>query len=117
MSEENQINANSSKEEVVEYLFIKLNIKEEIKQKIIMEDISGDVLYDLDDRDLKYLGFGTGPRRNFKNLLAEIKENFGEKRIDKKISINSSQQEIAEFFQNNLNYIGKLSNNKMVKNY
>ena len=110
MKEEKQINTNSSKEEVSEYLFKKLKIKKETKDKIIEEDISGDILYDLDDADLKHLGFGLGPRKNLRYLLQEIKENFGENQIDVKINKNSSYLEVESFFKNNLNYIGNLNN-------
>ena len=109
MSAENPINANSSKEEVAEYLFTKLNLKEDVKKKIIEEDISGDVLYDLDDKEFKKLGFKVGPLKNLKILLTEIKENFGEKQIDEKITKNSTSQEVADFFKNSLNYTGDLN--------
>ena len=39
MSETNQINASSSKEEVAEYLFKKLNLKEEVKKKKLLRKI------------------------------------------------------------------------------
>ena len=61
MIEEIQITANSSKEEVANYLFNKLGLKQEVKTNLIKEDISGDVLYDLDDKDFKKLGIKLGP--------------------------------------------------------
>jgi len=56
MSEVNSITAESSKEEIAEFLFKKLSLKEEVKNNYIKADISGDALYDLNDKELKKLG-------------------------------------------------------------
>ena len=110
MSEEASITANSSKEEVAEYLLKKLNLKEEVKNKIINEDISGDILYDLDDKDFKNLGIKVGPLKSLKTLLQDIKKSFGEKEIKEKINKNSTSEEVADFFKNSLNYTESTNN-------
>ena len=59
---EDIINIDSSKEEVANFLEKEFKIKEDVKNNFIKEDISGDVLYDLDLKELrsscnKYTGF------------------------------------------------------------
>lgn len=53
---ENIINIDSSKEEVANFFEKKFKIKEDIKNNFIKEDISADILYDLDDKEFKSLG-------------------------------------------------------------
>lgn len=60
MKEQKLINANSSKEEVADFFVKKFDIKEEVKNNLIKEDISGDILLDLDKNDFKKLGMGLG---------------------------------------------------------
>lgn len=114
MSDINPINENSSKEEVAEYLSKKLKFKEEDTQKFIKEDISGDVLYDLEENDLKNFGLKVGPLKKLKTFVKEFKEKFGEKfeanKIDEKITKNSSSEEVTAFFKKCLNFSGNLNN-------
>lgn len=110
MSSQDSINSNTSKEEVGNYLFTKLDLKEEVKTNIIKEYISGDVLYDLDDKDFKELGLKVGPIKRLKLILQEIKGIFGEKQMNEKITKNANSQEVNDFFRNSLNFTGNLDN-------
>jgi len=110
MSEENSITANSTKEEVSEYFAKKFRIKEEAKNNIIKEDISGDILKDLDDKDFKKLGIGLGPLKKINAFLKDNKDKIGEKEIKEKITIISSSEEVSNFFKNCLNFSGEINN-------
>ena len=109
MSEEDSITANSTKEEVSEYFAKKFRIKEEAKNNIIKEDISGDILKDLDDKDFKKLGIGLGPLKKIQAFLKDNKDKIGEKEIKEKITIISSSEEVSNFFKNCLNFSGELN--------
>ena len=110
MSEENSITANSTKEEVSEYLAKKFRIKEGAKNNIIKEDISGDILNDLDDKDFKKLGIGLGPLKKIQAFLKDNKDKMGKKEIKEKITIISSSEEVSNFFKNCLNFSGEINN-------
>ena len=75
-SEELKINAESSKEDVANFFAKEFKIKDDQKNKIISEDISGDVLYDLNDSDFKKLGVKLGPLKNTKKSFKIIKINL-----------------------------------------
>ena len=106
------INVDSSKEEVADYFSKYITRDPEVPTKIINNDISGDVLCDLEEKDLKDLQFKLGPRKKILNILnsEDIKKKFGNKQINEKITKNSSSKEVAEFFKNSLNYEGNLNN-------
>ena len=110
MSKEDLITVNSSKEEVADYFVKKFRIKEDAKNNFIKEEISGDILYDLDDKDFKKLGIGLGPLKKVQTFLKENKEKFGEKEITEKITIISKPEEVSDFFKNCLNFSGDLNN-------
>ena len=110
MTDEITINIESSKEDVADYFFKKFKLKEDIKNNLIKEDISGDVLYDLDDTDLKNLGFKVGPLKKMKTFLKENEDKFKERQITEKITSNSSYEEVESFFKNCLNFSGNLNN-------
>ena len=109
MSEGDSITADSSKE-VAEYFTKKFRIKEEAKNNIIKEDISGDILKDLDDKDFKKLGIGLGPLKKIQSFLKDNKDKIGEKEIKEKITILSPTEEVSNFFKNCLNFSGELNN-------
>ena len=110
MTDEITINIESSKEDVADYFFKKLKLKEDIKNNLIKEDISGDVLYDLDDTDFKNLGLKLGPLKKVKTFLKDNQDKFKEKQINEKITSNSSCEEVESFFKNCLNFSGNLNN-------
>ena len=104
------ITAQSSKEDVGLYLVKTLNLREEIKDIIIKEDISGDILFELTDEDYKLIGIKPVPMRKIKGLLEKIKDKFGEKNYTEVISIYSDSNEVSEFFKKSLNFNGDLNN-------
>ena len=109
-SEELKINAESSKEDVANFFAKEFKIKDDQKNKIISEDISGDVLYDLNDSDFKKLGVKLGPLKNIKKFLQDNKDKFGEKQINERITSNSKPEEVSTFFETCLNFRGELNN-------
>ena len=104
------INSNSSKEDVANYFEKNCKIKEDVKKNMIKEDISGDILFDLDDNDFKALGIKVGPLAKIKKFLKENKDKFEEKQINEKITAKSNPTEVAEFFKKCLNFNGELNN-------
>ena len=55
------ISADSTKEEVANYFLKECGIKEESKNNLLNQDISGDILLDLTDADFKSFGIKLGP--------------------------------------------------------
>ena len=104
------ITVESSKEDVGNYIMKNLNLKEEIKNIIIKEDISGDVLIELTDEDYKSLKIKVVQMRKIKQFVEQNKDKFGEKKFTEVISIYSDSNEVAEFFKNSLNFEGNLNN-------
>ena len=93
------ITVESSKEDVGNFLVTNLKLKEEIKNIIIKEDISGDVLLDLEEEDYKSIGIKVIQMRKIKGFIEQNKDKFGEKHFTEVITINSSSNEVAEFFE------------------
>lgn len=108
MDEQITINSNSSKEEVSDYFVKKFGINEEIRNNLINEDISGDILCDLDKDDLRRLGLKIGPSKKILIFIRDNKDNFEEKKIDKKITVKSTPDDVKNFFINRLNFKGNL---------
>ena len=104
------ITAESSKEEVGNYLVETLKLKGEIKDIIIKEDISGDILLEITDEEYKSIGIKPVQFRKIKGLLDKIKDKFGEKHYTEVISIYSNSNDVSEFFKKSLNFEGDLNN-------
>ena len=104
------ITAESSKEEVGDFVVTHLKLKAENKDIIIKEDISGDVLLDLEENDYKEIGNKVIQMRKIKAYLDQNKDKFGEKHFTEVISIYSDSNEVAEFFKKSLNFEGNLGN-------
>jgi hypothetical protein len=104
------ITVESSKEEVGNFIVTTLKLKEEIKSLIIKEDISGDILADITEEDLKSIGIKVIQARKIKAFIDQNKDKFGEKKFTEIISIYSDSTEVSEFFKNSLNFEGDLNN-------
>ena len=104
------ITVESSKEEVGNFIVTTLKLKEEIKSLIIKEDISGDILADITEEDLKSIGIKVIQARKIKAFIVQNKDKFGEKKFTEIISIYSDSTEVSEFFKNSLNFEGDLNN-------
>ena len=107
---EEMISSESSKEDVANFFVKKSYIKEEEKNNLIKEDISGDVLLDLEDMDFKTLKLKLGPLKKIKNFIKENKDKFKEIQINEKITAKSKPEEVAQFFEKCLNFKGELNN-------
>ena len=97
----------STKEEVAEYFLKNCKITEENKKTLINEDISGDVIFDV---DFKSLGIKTGPLMRIKKFLKENKDKFKEKQIKERITAKSKPEEVKHFFEKCLNFTKDLNN-------
>ena len=100
------ITSNSSKEEIAEFLVSKFKVSEQVKNNIIKEDISGDILQSLSDKELKFLDLKIGPIKKITKYLSENKANFPEKKISEKIDKNSSIEEVNKFLKEYIGYTG-----------
>ena len=104
------ITVESSKEDVGNFVVTNLKLKEDIKNILIKEDISGDVLLDLEEEDFKSIGIKVIQMRKIKGFIEKNKDKFGEKHFTEVISIYSDSNEVAEFFSKSLNFNGNLNN-------
>ena len=98
------ITCESTKEEVANYFLTLLKFGDETKNNFIKEDISGDILLDLNDTDLKKLNLKLGQIKKIKKYIEENKENLVKKEIKEVISIYSSPEEVSTFFESSLNF-------------
>ena len=108
--DEKIISGESTKEEIANYFFNNFRVSEEAKNNLIKEDITGDILFEIQDKDFKYLGLKIGQIKNLKKFLNENKEKFKEKAIKESINPNYKEEEIKLFFKKNLNYNKNLNN-------
>ena len=109
MSDSNiSLSESSTKEEVGEYFF-RLIQKEDVKNILINEYISGDVLISLSLDEIKSLGIKFGPARRIFKFIEENRDKFKEKEINEKLYANSNQEEVKEFFEKCLDFKGELN--------
>ena len=104
---EKTISEQSTKEEVADFFIKHFKITEDNKNTLLKEDISGDVLYDI---DFKSLGVKLGPLKKIQKFLNENKEKFKEIEIKEKITAISKPEEVKNFFENCLNFQKELNN-------
>ena len=98
----------SSKEEVAEYLCNSLKLKDDTKNLVVNEYLSGDVIYLCTQDELQSIGFKLGPAKKISKLLTEKKDNFKEREINVKIYTDSTNEEIKNFFEKYLDFKGEL---------
>lgn len=108
MSETKGITNESTKEEVVEYLFSKFKISDNVKDKIIQEDITGEIFFALEDTELKYLELKGGPFIKIRNYIKENKEKYKDIKIIEKITASSNTEEIKSFMDKYFDFKGDL---------
>ena len=109
--EEVTITQKSKKEEIADYFLCKYEISQESKNRIIEEDISGEVLMSLDKEDFKLLEIKFGTIRNIKKFLEKNKSNFKEEDIKEIITRFSKENEVKMFFEKCLNFKKELNIN------
>ena len=108
--EDKNLSEESTKEEVSNYFMKKFNISEEVKNKMIKENISGDILLDLTDNDFKSFGLKFGPIKKIKNYLKENNNTFKDKEIKECITVISKPEEVKSFFERCLDFKEDLNN-------
>ena len=103
-----EITRESSKEEISQFLSIKFKFSEKIKENILKEDISGDILPDLKDKEFNKLGLKLGQIKKVKNYLEKNTDKFIEKKISKIIDENSGNEDVDKFFKQYIGFNGHL---------
>jgi hypothetical protein len=105
-----EISFESSKEQVAEFFCKEFKFKDSIKENLIKEDISGDILLDLNDIDLKYLGLKKSQIKKVKEYLLANKDKFYKNNIDVKINQSSTEEEVNNFFKQYIGFNSKVTN-------
>ena len=108
--DDKNISEESTKEEIANYFMKNYKITEENKNNMIKEDISGDILLDITDNDLKSFGIKLGPLKKIRKFLDENKNKFKDKEIREVITIISKPEEVKIFFDKCLNFKKELNN-------
>ena len=98
------ISSNSTKEQVSSFLSSKFKISKDIGKKIIKEDISGDIIFNLEEDELKKLGLKLGPVIKIRKYLTENAANFKEKEVEEKIDDSTSAEEVNNFVEKYIGY-------------
>ena len=99
----------SSKEEVANYLATHCKLRDEAKNILLDEFITGDILPILTSEDIDGLGIKLGPRKKIMKEISTIKDQFKEKEITEQITIKSKPEEVKDFFEKSLEFTGELN--------
>ena len=95
-----EISSSSTKEEVADYFQKEFKISEEVKNKLIEEDISGDILLDISIQEYKSFGIKPGSLVKIKNFLSKNEEKLKQQNeIKEKITIKSNAEEVKSFLE------------------
>ena len=105
-----ELSSKSRKEEVAQFLITELKFSDNIKEKIVNQDISGDILLDLKDKDFKILGLNKNQIQNVRDYLSDNYENFININIDIKINENSTIEDVEEFLKKCIGFNEKIKN-------
>ena len=97
------ISEESTREEVANFIYDELKLKEDIKKIFLNEYITGDVLPLLNKNDLMSLNIKLGPAKKIINYIENNKNNFKDKKINIKLNPYSKDNEVKEFF---MKYLG-----------
>ena len=71
----------STKEEVAEYLLKNCKLDEKTKTVLINEDISGDIILDIQDAEFKSIGIKIGTLKKIKKALEPVKDKIKKKNL------------------------------------
>ena len=104
-----KISSSSTKEEIASFFTSKFKIAENIKENLLKEDISGDLLLNLSDDEFKKLGFKVGPLKKVKKFLKDNQSLFPEIKIDEKIGKPSTAEDVKTFFEKYIGYQGDVN--------
>ena len=103
---EKEINKDSSPQEIVDYFVKTFNYKKEDFSCLIKEKISGDVLPYLTNEDFEELKIKLGHKKRIKKFIADNIEKLIRNKIDIKINVNSSQNDVKKFLEKYLDFKG-----------
>ena len=103
-----KITSSSTKEETAAFFLTKFKISKELQDKMIKEDISGDILLNIEEDELKKIGFKIGPIKKVKKYLSENKADFPEKKLDEEIDDLSTVEDVKTFFENYIGFKGDI---------
>ena len=109
MEDENVLTSESSCEKVSDYFSKNFSIKEEVKNKLIQESITGDILLGISKEDFISFGITKSQYLKISSYLKKNKDKFEEKEISENLSSISTKEKIKEFLQKTLNFQGNLS--------
>ena len=110
MSDIFSLSESSTKEDVANYLCTIYSLKDEVKNILINEYISGDVLPLLSREDFKNIGIRLGPTKKINKFIEDNKSKFKEKEIKEKITSISGKEDVKTFFEECLEFKGELNN-------
>ena len=94
----------STKEDVANYFLNNFKISKEAKDNLIKEDISGEVLLEMEDSEFKQMGMKLGPLKKVRKYLDDNKAHFKNKEIKETITAISKPEEVKNFFERCLNF-------------
>ena len=103
------LSESSTKEEVAEYFYTILEKKEEIKNLILSEYLTGDILPLSTKDELKAIGFKIGPAIRITKEVSKNIDKFKEIKIDIELYPNSSSEEVKNFFEKKIDFKGELN--------
>ncbi len=87
-----------------------LDLSKNQADNFIKEDISGDILLDLNVKDYKALEIKKGKKKRIQIYLEENKEKFKTKPLKLIIGINANHSEVKKFFEEYLYFKGNINN-------
>ena len=99
------LSSDSDEEEVIKFFINKAQITEEIQNNLKKENITGDILpYLSDDEFKKIIGFKLLPIKKWKLYFKDNADKFKQKEIEEKITEDSTEEEVKNFFEKCLNF-------------
>ena len=99
------LSSDSNEEEVIKFFINKAQITEEIQNNLKKENITGDILpYLSDDEFKKIIGFKLLPIKKWKKYFQDNADKFKQKEIEEKITEDSSEEEVKNFFEKCLDF-------------
>ena len=105
-----EISVDSTKEEIANYFLNNFKISQKAKEKLLKEDISGNVLLDLTEKDFDYLSIKLGRKAIVLDFLKNNSEKFKPKEIKERLTIKSNNEKVKYFFEKCLGFKGNLDN-------
>ena len=109
-SKNENLSINSTEEQVSKFFVTNYKIKKQIKDSIIKESITGEILLYLEDQDYTFLGIEPAVNAKIKKYLEDNKNKFIEKPINITLNNNSNINDVKKFCNEYLSFKGQLRN-------